>query len=462
MAPENAALSHRYLFLSMAMMVCLLVIINVSFKIVIIDGFMFSATSLLSPLLALIYFQVLKHYNEAEQRLLLNQSLVALYLFSIGVYFLINLPPAEYMHGNRAYQVVYTDIPKKFFAATFAFGLSFYLPQCLSALNKKPVALPLKQAVLRSLLGGFAFFVIDFIVLFSETLQDNFIKTFIDSSLITAALILITMTWGLVLTINKKKYTPKNSDTFITKNHRLYHLFLAFSVIITLVCLACEYRLVNFYNIFNMEASSVLFPLILITSSLTHALFGNKANTKLIIIVIATELIFNVLMIGLIALPSPHYFNLTYFYKIIMPRRMLTSAFALFCVLMTNNMILTYLEKKTWLQPAYLRFFIANILAITLLWGVNETIIFSAVYPKELVNHLALTGFFYKLIIALIALPFMMTLLRAFQCQLNNSHTASNTVRTEIEASPSSGQDVSSARSTALREASMKGPQSLG
>lgn len=37
---------------------------------------------------------------------------MTVYVFCIGVFVLVNLPAAEYMHNNPVYQIIFEDIPK--------------------------------------------------------------------------------------------------------------------------------------------------------------------------------------------------------------------------------------------------------------------------------------------------------------------------------------------------------------
>ena len=109
----STALQKRsYLPLTVGMMTCLILLINVSFKIIMVQGLIFTASAVLCPLIAFIYLLVLNECNVVQQRHILNQSLLALYLFSIGIYLLVNLPAAETMYDNPAYQIVFEDIPK--------------------------------------------------------------------------------------------------------------------------------------------------------------------------------------------------------------------------------------------------------------------------------------------------------------------------------------------------------------
>jgi hypothetical protein len=117
-----------FLVLSVGIITSLILLINVSFKIVSYQGLVFAISSLLCPLIAGLYLLVLRNCTFREQRYLLNISLTTLYIYCIGVYVLVNLPAAEFMHDNPVYQIVFEDIPKKFFATTISFTLNFYLP----------------------------------------------------------------------------------------------------------------------------------------------------------------------------------------------------------------------------------------------------------------------------------------------------------------------------------------------
>ncbi len=134
--------SRYFLSLAIGMIACLLLLINTSFKIVELHGVLFSISSLLCPVIAGLYLLVLRNCTYTEQRHILNFCLMALYAFSIGVYLLVNLPAAEYMHNNPAYPIVFEDIPKKFFAATLAFVLSIYFPHWFFNVKKKQTLLP--------------------------------------------------------------------------------------------------------------------------------------------------------------------------------------------------------------------------------------------------------------------------------------------------------------------------------
>lgn len=157
-----------FLFLSVGLITSLILLINVSFKIVLIEGLMFSVTCLICPLIAGLYLSVLRNCTIKEQRHLLNISLLTLYVFCIGVYILINLPAAEYMHNNPVYQIIFEDIPKKFFATTIAFALSFYLPHLMFYPKTKRCCLPRSNVCSLQYWVEFVFLLLIFFYYFQE------------------------------------------------------------------------------------------------------------------------------------------------------------------------------------------------------------------------------------------------------------------------------------------------------
>lgn len=159
--------SSGFLALMVSMITCLILLINVSFKIILLQNLVFASSSLLCPLMAGLYLLVLRTCTFQEQRHILNSSLITLYLFCIGVYILVNLPASEYMHDNPVYQIIFDDIPKKFFATTIAFSLSFYVPHLLFCSKKRASFLTPRYCVSLALPGGLCFFGLDFYLLFS-------------------------------------------------------------------------------------------------------------------------------------------------------------------------------------------------------------------------------------------------------------------------------------------------------
>lgn len=416
--------ARSYLLLTMSMMTCLVLLINVSFKIIQLQGLMFTASSVVCPLVAIIYLIVLKDCTIIQQRHVLNQSLLALYLFSVGIYLLVNLPAAEYMHDNPAYQIVFEDIPRKFFASTLAFGLGFYIPHLLCCAKRKEVLLSPKKRLLLALFGGFFFFTLDFFLLFSEPHAHSFNRIYLDSLMVAAGILFtagVIYLCCLLFTRHINWAYSKSLPDYLSS--ALYHYLVGFAVIIMLICLACEYRLVSFSNGGTLAASGLLFPLTIMVSNLIGELYGYKANLRLTVVLILTELVFDLLLMGAVALPSPEFFNLNPFYSFIVPRRIPASTLALVVTFVSNAMLLEHLKKTNLGCSRSWRILIANFVATSLLCLVNYSLLFGGIYPYEQIFNLTINGWVFKLGATLLGLPIVLWLYNLFykqaQCQFS-------------------------------------------
>lgn len=397
------------LALSVGMMTCLILLINVSFKIIASHGLVFSASSLLCPLIAFIYFIILHNCNVNQQRHILNQSLLALYLFSVGIYLLVNLPAAENMH-DPAYQIVFENIPKKFFASTLAFGLSFYLPHFLFYSRQRESLSPSKK-ILLALVGGFSFFNIDFFLLFSDPAVPSFRKIYIDSLIINSCILGLIALFHLIFLIKKNIPAKIHSKrTASPSSSYLYHYLVCFSVIIVLICIACEYHLVSFSASWTLTASGLLFPFAMVASNLIGELFGYRANLYLAVALILAELFFDFLLMGTVALPAPDFFNLNPFYSIILPRRIPAGSLALFVTFTTNAILLENLKYTGLHMNQYTRILVANICSVSLLCLVNYSLLYGGIYPYDQIFNLALSSWTYKLGATFITLPLLIWL----------------------------------------------------
>lgn len=407
-ALPSADPSRAYLFLSVGMVISLTLLINLSFNIILLHGWMFSTSSVISAFVTFFYLMGLNSCSRAQQRHLLNQSLFALYLFSIGICLLVNLPAAEYMHNNPAYQVIYIDIPKKFFAATLAFGLSFYLPHLfLFRLGKYVDENPVKNLVI-AILYGLVFFNLNFFLLFLDPAIDNFSQIYSDSLLVNASILFVLSLVYLLFSFFKSKLkwqlkTRKPLAVYLRSP--LYSYLVCFSVTLLLICLACEYRLISFSNGWTLVASGLFFPLIMGLSNLIGELYGYRANLRLTAILILADLFFDLAMMATVALPTPDFFNLKPFYLSIMPRRIPAGVLAILITLLTNTFLLEGLRHCSLGEQRYLRMLIANILSATLLCLVTNTLLFGGVYPYEEVFNIIIGGWMYKLIATALCLP---------------------------------------------------------
>lgn len=412
--------STRFLFLAVSMVTCLILLINVSFKIILLKGLMFAVSSLLCPLIAGLYLLILRNCTFKEQRHVLNISLMTLYMFCIGIFVLVNLPAAEYMHDNPVYQIIFEDIPKKFFATTISFALSFYLPHLLFCTKSNNILASPKQCVLLALLGGLSFFCMDFFLLFSGPHTHSFKQIFIDSLMISSLLLLIIGVSYLSFLLGDKQNKNKkliNSQEEVV--FPLYHYLVCFAVSVMLICIACEYRIVVFSRDSILAASCVFFPITVIISSIIGELWGYRANLKLTLILIGAQFIFDALLMGLVAFPSPPFFNLNPFYNYIIPRRLPAASLSLLVCFISNTMLLHYLKHSKLGLHRSIRVVIATICANSLLCLVDYSMLFGGIYPYEQIINLAVNVWQYKLVMALISLPFILWFCKYFE--KNNS-----------------------------------------
>lgn len=399
-----------FLVIAVAMMTCLILLINASFKIIELKGLVFTASSLLCPIFTALYLVALRCCTLKEQRHLLNNCLISLYVFCLGVYVLVNLPPAEYMHGNAAYQIVFEDIPKKFFATTIAFVLSYYVPHALIYCKSAESESSAKQAVLLSMFGGIAFFVMNYFFLFSSMSAKYYHQIFLDSLMISMLFLLLISVIHLGYLLKERNsqrgsgIVHKSKDTF-----PVYPYLVSFAVAILLISLVCEYRLVSFGKDSILAASAIFFPVTLMISTIIGELWGYQANIRLTMVLIFAQFIFDAFLMGISALPSPSFSNLTTFYSYILPRRLPAASLALLVTFISNAMLLHYLQQQNrWSVHRSLRIVIANCCANSLLCLVNYTILFAGIYPYEQIFNLAINVWQYKLLVTFVSFPFIL------------------------------------------------------
>lgn len=409
--------------IAVSMISCLLLLINLSFKIVAVSGLVFTASSLLCPLITWFYLLALRQCSLAEQRHILNLSLMGVYIFSIGVYLLVNLPAAEYMHNNPVYQIVFEDIPKKFFATVFAFGVSFYLPHILFSRKRDSFFSSTKNAVLLAVFGGMSFFAVDFYFLFSVPRIQNFQLIFFDSFLICATLLLIIGVSYLAWSVSYGKDMKKKEK--VAQKLPIFYYLVCIAVAILLICLACEYRLVTLNGQWTLTANGLLFPIALMSGTLIGELYGYRASILLTVILILAQLFFDALLMLAVALPSPDFFNLNPFYSIILPRRIPAATVALLIIFLSNGFLLDRLRRLPWLTSRAARMFIANFCARTLLVLVSYSLLFTGVYSYEQMLTLAFNAWVYKNIFELLILPLLVWVCHALEKRLQNEQDSS-------------------------------------
>lgn len=409
--------SRYFLILSISLIVCLVLLINVSYKIVETQGELFSVNALLCPVIAALYLLVLKTCSISEQRQVLNLCLMALYGFPIGVFFLINLPIAtEYMHNSPAYHIVFEAIPKKFFATTLSFFLSLYFPHWCYRVRESVAPLTTLQAQWLAIGGGLGFFVIDFWLLFKDLSIPHVQPTFLFSlAIITGFLTVIGVfdsayNWCFGISSNQAKEKGQKNGPIL-----YYQCMVCIAVVVMLICLVCEYRLVAFSNGWTLVASGMFFPIVLMISTLIGELYGYQANMRFTMALICTQLLFDGLLMGLVALPSPAYFNINPFYNYIMPRRLPAASLALLVTFVTNSFLLEYLKRIGLAEQRITRIVIANVCATSILCLVNYSLLFGGIYAYEEVIHLSLNAWVAKTALMLVGLPLTLLFFNAFE-----------------------------------------------
>lgn len=414
--------SRYCLALTVSMITCLTLIINVSFKLVMLGPYIFTANSIICTLFAGLYLLVIKNCTLDQQRRILNQCLITLYLYSMGIYLLVNLPAAEHMQIHIDYQIVFEEIPRKFFSSTVAFILSFYIPH-LYCFTKKTKENKSKSGntLMRALGGGFLFFSLNFLLLFFDPMVKNFGILYLTSwfvSLLT--LFTIALGYFVYLTIDWPKKTKnwkfsRKVDHLTSHSGAIYYSLASFSVVILLISLACEYRLVMLMDQWMVSASSILSPLILLVACLVSELYGSKACVRLLAILIISELAFDFTLMATVTMPSPNFLDLNPFFWAVMPRRIPGTTLTLVIAFLTNIIALEKLKTTVYGMSTALRFALANIIANSALCIVNYLILFMGVYPYDQVLHLVITSWVYRFCFVLVCLPFFLLLNNSFK-----------------------------------------------
>ncbi len=257
-----------------------------------------------------------------------------------------------------------------------------------------------------SFAGGVSFFCLDFYLLFSAPHAHSFKQIFIDSFMISSLLLLIIGVVYLTFLLNDKQHKGKALiETTELTLFPIYQYLICFAVTVMLVCLACEYRIIAINKDLVLSASCIFFPITIIISSIVGELWGYQANLKLALALLAAQFIFDMLLMGSVALPSPPFFNLNPFYHYIMPRRLSAASLSLFVTFLGNAMLLHYLKYSKWKINRSLRILIANISVNSLLCLVDYSLLYGGIYPYEQIINLAVSVWQYKLLTALIALP---------------------------------------------------------
>ncbi|MCA0403233.1 MAG: VUT family protein [Proteobacteria bacterium] len=396
-----------YLSLSVAMLVCLILLLCLSLKIVVVQGVIFTASSVFIAITAACYFTVLRKCNFTEQRHLLNQSLLALYLFSIGLYFLMSVSTIETSHENSAYQIVFEGIARKFFAAAISFALSFYLPHILFCNPRGNSPLSYMKCLTLSLLGGFSFFSLDYFFLFYTMELPEFYGIYFDSLLAFIFIYLLARICYHSLSYIKgfDRFLSSSEPDKIYLTNPFYQYLVIFSVIILLICLSCEYRLISISNGWLFATSGLLFPLAMFASNLISELYGYRANLRLAAILIISQICFDLFLIKIVSLPTPQSMDFSSLHYSSVVMRLPAGALALFVTFVGNAILLENLKYTRLGIKQGLRIIIANFFSTSVLCLVNYSLLYGGVYPHQQISSLAFNTWFYKFSFILAALP---------------------------------------------------------
>lgn len=394
-----------FLCLTIGLVTFLTLLINVSFKIVVSKGLVFSIHAIICPIIASFYLIALRKCTQKEQRHILNISLMSLYAFCLGVYVLINLPTVGHMRENPVYQIVFDDLPKKFFAVTISFVLSFYVPHLLCSAKAPKIFSSPQHCMLLALFGGLSFFILNFFLLFLGEHLHNFQQIMLDSLMIATSLLLVI---GIIYLTIYLKYlqlpflVQRDNEQF-----PLCYYLSGIALVIMLICLACEYRIVTLVNRhWILAASALFFPVTLAISTLIGELWGYQANLKLSLIIIATQVIFDILLSVIVILPSPCFCNSESFYQYIMMRRLPATFLTLSATFMSNALLLHYLKRHAVQRP--LRILIANVCANSLLCLIDYSLLFGGIYSYDQIINLVVNVWQYKLFITILLLPLIL------------------------------------------------------
>jgi uncharacterized PurR-regulated membrane protein YhhQ (DUF165 family) len=215
--------------------------------------------------------------------------------------------------------------------------------------------------------------------------------------------------------LDKKPYKPEAVKVKAKNNFPLFHYLLCFAVVVMLMCIACEYRIVAFGKDSILTASCIFFPIAMIISTIICELWGYHAHLRLVVVLVGAQLIFDAVLMGIVALPSPHFFNLNPFYNYIVPRRLPAASISILVTFLSNSLILHYFQRLK--HPLYrpLRIAVANLCASSLLCFVDYSLLFGGIYPYEHVVNLAIHVWKYKLITTFLFLPVILWLCKLLE-----------------------------------------------
>jgi uncharacterized PurR-regulated membrane protein YhhQ (DUF165 family) len=400
-ATNHTPTKNNFIIIMGLIVATLASMINVSFKIIHIHGMTFSALSLLTPLISCLFLIIMTHYKRQTQKQMLNLSLFSLYFYCICVFLILSLPTPSHWLGEQAYEIVFEEMPKKFFAITLSYIIGLYLPYYFITNSNRHFGV--KEKIFLSILSNEILFLLSFFLLFYDEHNAVFYAVLIDSLLISNTLML---SFGLI-TLCHAQFKKTIKIRPLSPPRTVYNYLACCAIILIQISLSTAFKLVAIGNI-AFVASGMIFPFILIVSSIVGENYGYRANLKLLACLILSQLLFDLTILAVTNLPSPAFLNLDKFFSLVFanikPRQLIAAFLALFCAFMVNASLISFL-KHVVKKSLLFRLIIANITSQACLCLINYSLLFVGIYSSETLFYLIWTNLIYNMLFTLVSLP---------------------------------------------------------
>ena len=350
------------------------------------------ANTLLCFLITLLYLRVAKTCSYRLQWHFLNMGLMTLYLFSVIVYILINLPVADMIRDDGVYQSIFDNLPQKFFAATVSYLVGFFVPLLLREPFIRIVPV-FRFPFVRILSGGMVFLLLQNWLLLPELFLSS-------EQLFEAILPFILIA---ILLICRKAYCIPEAD--YEKELMLWPNYLnIIALIILLASMVCEYRIATVNELLLLTASGLFFPVVLMICNIFTEGYGIRVSLQLIAFLAAAPLLFDLFSLWMVLHTKSFSKALNTWYQLIIPRRIFAEALALLLAFSVNVLILTGLKILSNQRFLALRLYAANAVANTVLCVINYSLLYGSIYASDQLWNLVINNWIYKMLAGLILL----------------------------------------------------------
>ncbi|MCC5791414.1 MAG: VUT family protein [Legionellaceae bacterium] len=398
MAHVQRFVFSTYSLLAILQSTVLAFLISFSSIIVEVKGLALSISSLFVPLISGLYLIIARNYSHRLQVHYLNIGLLCLYLFPLSVYLLISLPGTSLLRTHNIYQILFNNLPHKFFATTLAYLMSFYVP-LLVMKYVEPYWPLLQQSAIRALGGGLCFFVLQSVLLSPELSHSQ-------HSVIPSLGLVILLLLGLSGASRRLPYHNQ-------QQHSVLPDYLAnSSLIILLACIACEYRLMRFDEHYLLTASGILFPFALLFFNVFSECYRRKDTAILILFIVSAPLLFDSLSLMLMASSESRYAVLEGWYQLFMPRRMAAETLALLLALLANLAFSNLTQPLLSARLGSVRLYFANTLSNTVLCISNYFLLYGGIFAYDEIWGLVINNWCYKMLLCLLLLPLTCLIIR--------------------------------------------------